>query len=443
MPESADVIVIGAGAAGLSAAVELGRTGLSVLILEARDRIGGRIFTRHDPACPYPIELGAEFIHGLSQEIWEPLQQANAKINEVSGQSWCVENGQICVCEFFEEIDDILKKMDDHAPDESFLLFLERCCPNAEPRVKQHALGYVSGFNAADPGLVGVHWLVKGMRAEQAIDGERAFRPSRGYEFLIDLLRRKLAASVSLRTETVVERVRWKPGHAEVTARSRERSSIFVGPRVLITVPLGVLKTPAGESGAIELDPKLPATKMDALNRVEMGKVIRVVLRFRSRFWEEISPPKQSRKSLADMSFLFTQDEWFPTWWTTMPVKAPIITAWAPFRAAERLSGQPSEFVVNRSLETLAASLHVAVDRITTEFEAAYFHDWQNDPFSRGAYSYGKVGADGAQEALAAPVENTLFFAGEATDTTGNNGTVHAAISSGKRAAAEILRKLA
>jgi monoamine oxidase len=74
--------------------------------------------------------------------------------------------------------------------------------------------------------------------------------------------------------------------------------------------------------------------------------------------------------------------------------------------------------------------------------ERAYFHDWQSDPFSRGAYSYGRVGADGAQQVLAAPLEKTLFFAGEATDTSGHNGTVHGAIASGHRAAREILQGL-
>jgi monoamine oxidase len=73
--------------------------------------------------------------------------------------------------------------------------------------------------------------------------------------------------------------------------------------------------------------------------------------------------------------------------------------------------------------------------------EAAYFHDWQSDPFSRGAYSYGKVGSDGAQQALGSPVENVLFFAGEATDVSGHNGTVHGAIASGYRAAEEILQR--
>jgi monoamine oxidase len=76
------------------------------------------------------------------------------------------------------------------------------------------------------------------------------------------------------------------------------------------------------------------------------------------------------------------------------------------------------------------------------QFEELYMHDWQADPFSRGAYSYAKVGADGAHAALASPVGNTLFFAGEATDTGGHNGTVHGAIASGERAAAEILTSI-
>ena len=119
--------------------------------------------------------------------------------------------------------------------------------------------------------------------------------------------------------------------------------------------------------------------------------------------------------------------------------RLPIITGWAPFRCAERLSGKTRSFVVDRSLRTLGRLLNIGVDEITQLLEAAYFHDWQSDPFSRGAYSYGTVGADGAQQALASPIENILFFAGEATDTTGHNGTVHGAIASGHRAAKEIL----
>ena len=146
------------------------------------------------------------------------------------------------------------------------------------------------------------------------------------------------------------------------------------------------------------------------------------------------------RKTLSGMSFLFSDDDWFPTWWTASPAKLPIITGWAPFRCAEQLSGKNRSFVIDRSLQTLSRLLNFNLEELTHLLDDAYFHDWQNDPFSRGAYSYGGVGADGAQQALASPIENTLFFAGEATDITGHNGTVHGAIASGHRAAEEILR---
>jgi monoamine oxidase len=95
--------------------------------------------------------------------------------------------------------------------------------------------------------------------------------------------------------------------------------------------------------------------------------------------------------------------------------------------------------VANRGLKTLSRLLTVSLPGLEERLEGAYFHDWQGDPFSRGAYSYGKVGADGAQEALGRPIEQTLFFAGEATASPGSNGTVHGAMASGYRAAREIL----
>ena len=121
-----------------------------------------------------------------------------------------------------------------------------------------------------------------------------------------------------------------------------------------------------------------------------------------------------------------------------MPEKLPLITGWAPFHSAERLSGKSQSFVAQQALHTLSQVLKVPLSQLETLLEAAYSHDWQSDPFSRGAYSYGKVGADGAQQTIAEPIEGTVFFAGEATDTTGHNGTLHGAIASGYRAAQQI-----
>jgi len=123
-----------------------------------------------------------------------------------------------------------------------------------------------------------------------------------------------------------------------------------------------------------------------------------------------------------------------------MPQPHPLLTGWAPFRCAERLSGQREDFVKEKALETLSHLLPIEPQKLASLLEAVYVHDWQNDPFSRGAYSYVKVGGKDAPATLSEAVKNTLFFAGEATDLAGNTGTVHGAIASGMRAAKEILR---
>ncbi|MGA8541912.1 MAG: NAD(P)/FAD-dependent oxidoreductase [Terriglobales bacterium] len=443
MPQMPDVIVVGAGAAGLAAAVELGRSGLSVTVLEARNRIGGRMFTQRDPVWQVPIEYGAEFIHGLPPEIWEPLQARNSDVTEVAGDLWCSENGSLSSCDFFSTVDDILKKMTDLAEDESFLSFLDRHFPAspADPErqeARRRALSYVAGFNAADPDRVGVHWLVEGMRAEEKIEGHRAFRSRNGYEDLLDVFRQQMTETgISTQTETTVDSIDWTAGRIELTVRRGAEFSKLTAKRVLVTLPLGVLK-----AGAVRFSPALPRKKLEALEKLEMGKVMRVTFCFRSRFWETISPFQGNPKTLSEMSFLFSQDDFYPTWWTKMPEQVPIITGWAPFRYAERLSGMSRSLVIEHGLKTLSSLLNVGLEKLESLLDDAYFHDWQNDPFSCGAYSYGAVGSDGAHEALASPIDNMLFFAGEATDTTGHNGTVHGAIASGRRAVAEILRTL-
>src|SRR5215470_8082581 len=105
MSEQRRVVIIGAGVAGLAAAAKLGDAGFSVVVLEARHRIGGRVFTQHDAATGAAIELGAEFIHGLAPEIWDPLQQQGAEVTEVTGQSWCVTPNGLGPCKFFRQID--------------------------------------------------------------------------------------------------------------------------------------------------------------------------------------------------------------------------------------------------------------------------------------------------------------------------------------------------
>lgn len=446
MPDYAnpDVIIIGAGASGISAATALASAGLSILLLEARDRIGGRIFTLQDPKLHAPIELGAEFVHGRPAEILDLLKAHHVRIREVDGDNWCVEEGRVCPCNFFSDVDQILQKMREHKiGDESFTDFLKHSTSRLPDtpslrRAKQWATGYVSGFNAADPALVSVNWLVQGMHAEEQIEGDRAFRAEHGYADLIEIFQQQLRDSgISLHKNTIVESIQWRPGQVDIAASKANGTTSFSAPRVLITVPLGVLQAQVDDKGTIRFIPELPQQKQNAIRNIAMGKVIRVTLRFRERFWKDL-PRENNSKSMDGMSFLFSHDDWFPTWWTTAPLKLPLLTGWAPFHCALRLSGKSESLVVEHSIATLHRLLGVGIQELETLLEHAYFHDWQTDPFSRGAYSYGKVGGDQAPQALAMPVDNTLFFAGEATDANGLSGTVHAAIASGRRAALEI-----
>jgi monoamine oxidase len=450
MSKDPDVIVIGAGASGITAAIELARAGQAVTILEARDRVGGRIFTLRDAKCDAPVELGAEFIHGRPPETWTLLKRRKVRTTEVDGDTWCVNHGELGPCDFFSEVDEILEKMKGCKSDQSFLEFVQDFCGKSKnssakknahlEQAKQWVLGYVSGFNAADPALVGVHWLLRSIKAEEKIQGDRAFRAEHGYADLIDIFQQEMnAAGVQIQTSTVVENIHWRRGQVEISARGPKGETALAANAALVTVPLGVLQAREDENGPIRFTPQLPSEKSHAINHLMMGKVIRVTLRFRERFWKDLPRNrKPSGKTMDHMSFLLSHDDWFPTWWTHE--KQPFLTGWAPFHCADRLSGQPLSFVIEQALQALHRLLGVSIAELETLFEHAYCHDWQNDPFSRGAYSYGKFGGDGMEAALATPIENTLFFAGEATDTGGHNGTVHGAIASGKRAAREMSR---
>jgi monoamine oxidase len=440
-----DILIIGAGAAGLSAALELSRAGLRVEILEARDRTGGRMFTRHDSTLNHPIELGAEFVHGLAPAIWLPIQKHNLKSTEVDGDMWCSIDGKLQKCNFFTQADKILGAMDDEfkgdgdnrSRDESFLDFLARRFPGKDHQeAKQWATGYVSGFNAADPGLVSVRWLVDSRRADQQIEGDRAFHIADGYQTLVDVFLRELKdRNVRIRLNTIVTNIKWNSGSVEIFANGPQPETGFFAARALITLPLGVLHA----VGFVRFEPELPPEKHAALEKLAMGKVVRVTLCFRERLWENLQG-EPDRKSLRDLSFLFSRDKFFPTWWTQMPEAVPIITGWAPASAAESLAGMSKDEVIDKAIQSLSSLLHVEKSNVQSKLSAAYFHDWDSDPFSRGAYSYVKVGAEGCQEVLGSPIDGTLFFAGEATDTSGHNGTVHGAITSGQRAAQDILK---
>jgi monoamine oxidase len=195
-----------------------------------------------------------------------------------------------------------------------------------------------------------------------------------------------------------------------------------------------VLQANTGEEGAIRFDPE-PADALKAARQLSFGQVVRTVLRFRDRVLDE-------KPDLSDAGFLLSREPVFPTWWTPLPFRAPIVTGWSAGPKADPLTGQNQTAIVARALKQFARITGLSAQRLHDSFASAYFHDWHADPYSRGAYSYTPAGAVGARTALAEPVRDTLFFAGEATETNGHSATVHGAIASGFRAARQVLKSL-
>jgi monoamine oxidase len=432
--ESWDVLIVGAGVAGLTAGAELASKGHSILVLEARDRVGGRVWTRHEPELSAPVELGAEFIHGEIPETFELLQEVGKAALETSGRRWAWRDGKLQqrTEAVFDQVQNGLKQFADSGlRDISFEEFLadgERY--GLSPEARKLARGSVEGFDAADPARVSTLSIAEEWSAGGMLDAPQ-FRPAGGYSSVLRALAGALnRKQVQLQLQTVVQSVRWSHTSVEVQGQFLGQPFHAKGRKAIITLPLGVLQAPAEAPGAVQFTPAL-STKHAALQGLASGPVLKVVLRPRTAFWETLEGGQYH-----DAGFFFAPDLTFPTFWTPRPVRAPLLIAWMGGPRAARLGARSTTEVVREAVDS-ATRLFGVHD---LELEAAYVHDWLSDPFSRGAYSYVTVGGQNARGELAAPIHDTLFFAGEATDAEG--GTVTGALHSGMRAAREVHRAL-
>jgi monoamine oxidase len=436
---NADVIVIGAGVAGLTAAGQLSHSGVAVDIIEARDRVGGRIFTRHDPALPWPIELGAEFIHGKPDELWRIIRAARLAIQEMPDNHWHFHCGKITVRRnFWSDLETIFRRIDLRSADQPFSSFLQQSCRDQKfIEAASLALGYVEGFEAAEPETMSAHEIKLAEEAAEKIEGNRLFRLAHGYSQIPEQLHHQMdPRQAHLHLNTAATGVEWREGSVTVETQSGNSRRTFHAPRAIITLPLGVLQMAPEKRGAVRFDPPL-LTKQDALHQLKMGPVTKITFHFRERFWDHLPVATTSHLHGSELSFLHSQDEWTPVWWSTLPSHAPVLVGWTGGPEAVVLSGtrQPAEW----ALDSLAHMLGLNRSFLQDQLVKFHLHDWQADPYSRGAYSYIPVGGVDLPRQLSLPLADTLFFAGEATDWTGANGTVHGAIASGHRVASEIL----
>jgi monoamine oxidase len=415
-----DVIIIGAGIAGLAAAGELASSGVNVTVLEARDRVGGRIFTMHPDSVETPIELGAEFIHGRPPELLNLFRDADVPIQSFIGTDACFTHGALSRCpsefgafDLLEELAGYLRREGDM----SFTEFLARRQPS--PEDAEGARSFVEGFNAADARCIGIAALARQQQAEDEIDGDQSSRSIHGYDLLpLYLARRAEQSGARILLSSPVSSVQWNSGSVTIQTAVGES---FSASKAIITLPLGVLK-----ARSVAIDPE-PSTILAAADRMKAGSARRMTLLFRSPFWKDRMP---------NMRFLFAHGMTPAVYWTHQPSDAPVLVAWAGGPKADAIHDR-AEWRM-QALRSLECIFSLPPQSLDTELRNCYMHDWQRDPWTLGAYSYAPVGAADCSAEMAEPVGNTLFFAGEHTDTTGHWGTVHGALRSGLRAAKQI-----
>ncbi len=427
---TADVIVVGAGACGLMAARKLSEAGKKVTILEARDRIGGRIHTVEEAAFAMPFETGAEFIHGNLPVTLGLLKEAGIQHRVSGGDSWQFTDNELKQDDdFMGEGDLLTSKLRHLKKDMTVAAFFEAHFPGEEfSALKEGVKGFVEGYDAADTNRASAFALRKEW---QDISDGAQYRVEGGYIALIRFLEnecRKNGCSIWL--NTTVKEVNWRAGDVDVTTDNHQR---YTANKIIITIPLGVLCDQG--KAAISFLPSL-AEKEQSFKALGYGGVIKILLLFRHAFWQD--PQSADGKSLKEMGWLFS-GETIPTWWTQAPDDSALLTGWLAGPKAQAFKDADDSAILQVAMQSLGSIFTMKPFELEAMLSYSKVVNWVADPFSKGAYSYATPESRQAARQASLPVDNTIFFAGEALFDGPEIGTVEAALGNGLQVAKAVL----
>lgn len=419
------IIILGAGASGLAAARSLSKKDNKVIVLEARDRIGGRIFTSNSDGFSSPVEHGAEFIHGDLRHTQKLADETGVKLREGEGRQWNVESGTKSEGEFFETgWDDLVNELKKLDRDMSIGEFLEKNFSDKKyESLRESVTRFVQGFDAADASKASAFALRQEWTETDATTG---YHLVGGYTQLMEhLFNESQNAGAEFHLSSVVNEIFWGKGKVAVTTVNGER---YDADKLLITIPPAVLR-----SGSVGFFPDI-REHLNAIRKIETGGVIKFLIEFTEAVWEK-GGSAEFRK-FPDAYFFFS-DAFVPTWWTQRPSPTPLLTGWLSGPVTQSIK-MTDEELLNEGIKSLGYIFDCPVDVVRSKIKAAKVVNWVNDPFALGAYAYKTVDTNSLMEVLSKPVENTLYFAGEAYYTGPEMGTVEAALASGELVAAAI-----
>lgn len=428
--EQYEFIIVGAGAAGLMAARELAKAGKKTILLEARDRIGGRIHTAsvgNIDQCEY----GAEFIHGDLPLTKSLLMEAGLTFHQTEGSWWQHRNGELIQSqELIPDWDTFTEKLGLLQDDLPLLDFLEQYFSDPKyTALREAAIRFATGYDTADPADASTFALREEWLGEE---DNPQYRINKGYRSLMEFLRDDyLKQGGQVRLSSPVKELHWEMQSIKIITSGREQ---FLGEKVIITIPLNVLKAAPTEEGAIQFFPAI-TNYMDAVKKIGMGAIIKILLQFDHPFW------KEQGEKLHDLQFILSEEP-VPTWWTQYPQESGLLTGWLGGSPAMEWANAGKERLLNLAINSLANIFHKDATELHALLRGAEIIDWTSDPYTLGSYTYATVETAGVMNFLQQPVAETIFFAGEAFYKGPLIGTVEAALSSGKAVAGKALLKV-